>query len=93
MVLTTDAPVDNEDTEADDDVEEGLVTNDIGSDVCLVGGSLNWGRWAEVVGGEESFLCTGSTPVLELVDIMSVSSLLQAFASSSSGLFRDGELV
>ena len=89
-LLVTDAAVDNDDTEpADDDVDEGLVTNDMGSDECLVGGSLSWGRWGEVVGGEESFLCT----VLELVDIMSVSSLLQALASSSSGLFRDGELV
>ena len=87
--MVTDAAVDNDDTEADDDVDEGLVTNDMGSDVCLVGGSLSWGRWGEVVGGEESFLCT----VLVLVDIMSVSSLLQALASSSSGLFRDGELV
>ena len=92
-MLVTDAPVDNDDTEADDDVDEGLVTNDIGSEVCLGGGSLSWGRWGEVVGGEESFLWTWSTLDRELVDIMSVSSLLQALASSSRGLFRDRELV
>jgi len=73
-------------------VTDGLVTNEIGSEVFLVGGSLSWGRCVEVVGwGEGSFLAASCSPGDDLFEplIMSVSSLLQAFASSSRGLFRD----
>ena len=74
-----------EDTVEEEDADEGL-TNDKGSALCLVGGNLSWGIWAWL-DGELSFLGSG------LMFIMSVSSLLQALASNSSGLLRDGELV
>ena len=76
------------------EVEEGLLTRASGSEDCLVGASLSWGMWGEVemCVGELAFLPTcpaSGRPAL----IMEVSSLLQALASSSRGLFREGELV
>ena len=42
VVLVMDTPEDKEDTaEEEDEVEEGLVTSEMGSAVCLVGGSLS----------------------------------------------------
>ena len=48
VVLVIDTPDDKEETaEEDDEVEEGLVTSEMGSVVCLVGGSLSCGRWLD----------------------------------------------
>ena len=59
----------------------------------LVGGNLSCGRCVERDGWgeEEIFLAASWSPVEDLLDpfIMSVSSLLQAFANSSSGLFKE----
>lgn len=73
-------------------VTDGRVTNEIGSDVFLVGGSASWGRCVVIDGwGDETFLAASWSPVDDLLEllIMSVSSLLQAFANSSSGLFKE----
>ena len=72
--------------------EEGFVWRNSWSEEGLEGGTLR-GRWELVGGGGEGReeggdgRCWLSEPLLEL--IMSVSSLLQAFASSSRGDFRE----
>ena len=72
-------------------VMDGFVTSDMDSDVFLVGGSLSCGRWADVGCGDGRRLATSCSPDEDLLElfIISVSSLLQALARSSRGLFND----
>ena len=82
---------------------EGLVTSAMGWLWCRVGGSRSWGRcglwpapWPGAAkeagaGGEAEGCLLGWGWCWQL--IMSVSSLLHALASSSRGLFSEGELV